>query len=114
MAVELPEKFENIVTAGRDKAEYWMEWVELAKTDEKAAAAIERYQVRPEYEFYDLEADPWEMDNLVDASEHADHIAALKVKLEAFMEQQGDRGAETEAEALTRRISAGRAEGKAG
>ena len=108
------EKFENIVTAGRDKAEYWMEWVELAKTDEKAAAAIERYQVRPEYEFYDLEADPWEMDNLVDASEHADHIAALKVKLEAFMEQQGDRGAETEAEALTRRISAGRAEGKAG
>ena len=100
-------KFENILTAGRDQAHYWMEWVELAKTDEKAAAAIERYQVRPEFELYDLDTDSWELDNLAGAPEHAERLAALKANLETFMQQQGDRGIETEAEALTRRINAG-------
>ena len=99
--------FENIVTVGRDRTEYWDEWVEAARTDPKAAAAIERYQNRPELELYDLDEDPWELDNLASDPAQAERLAALKARLEAFMQHQGDLGIETEAEALTRRINQG-------
>ena len=99
-------KFENIVTAGRDRTEYWNEWVEAAKTDPHAASVIKRYQQRPEFELYDLEQDPWELTNLAAEPARAERIASLRAKLEDFMRQQGDLGVETEAQAHTRQIRA--------
>ena len=88
-------KFQNILTES-DGSGYWSSWVRKAKTDAEAAALVKMYQQRPEFEFYDVVADPFELTNLVEQPEHAQKIALLKAKLDAWMEQQGDKGNETE------------------
>ena len=99
-------RFENIVTAGRDRTDYWDEWVSAATTDPEAAKVVRRYQQRPEFELYDLDNDPWELNNLAGEADQAATVASLRSTIESFMEQQGDRGVETEAEAGSRRIRA--------
>ncbi len=47
---------------------------------------------RPEWELYDLEADPHEVRNLADAPEHAQTGARMRVALELWIEESGDRG----------------------
>ncbi len=88
-------KFQNVLTES-DNSGYWSSWAEKAKTDAQAAARVEMYQQRPEFEFYDVVADPFELTNLVEQPEHAQKIAFLKTKLDDWMEQQGDTGNETE------------------
>ena len=39
---------------------------------------------RPAEEFYDSEADPWEVVNLIDAPEHQQRIAAMRQQLDAW------------------------------
>jgi len=65
---------------------------------------VARYQQRPEYEFYDLDEDPWELDNRIGDPAHAKRVVMLRETLEAWMDQQGDRGIETEAEALDHQL----------
>ena len=88
--------FQNIVTDGRDQGEYWLSWVEKAKDDPDARRLVNGYQNRPEFELYDLQKDPFEMNNLAGREEHREILAALKKRLDAWMHQQGDSGAETE------------------
>ena len=64
--------------------------------NEIAKQAVRRYQVRPEYEFYDVVNDPMEMNNLADRSEYKSDIAKLKTRLNDWMKSQGDNGVETE------------------
>ena len=64
--------------------------------DERAGRVVQRYQHRPAVEFYDVVNDPLEMNNLAEADEHAEEIDALRKRLEAWMESQGDKGVETE------------------
>jgi hypothetical protein len=47
---------------------------------------------RPAEEFYDSEADKWEVNNLIDSGEHQQRIAALREHLDAWMEDTGDLG----------------------
>ena len=47
---------------------------------------------RPAEEFYDSEADPWEVTNLIDAPEHQERIAALRQHLDAWIADTGDLG----------------------
>ena len=58
------------------------------------------YTERPAIEFYDLEADPWELHNLAGNPEVAEILAVHRVRLEEWMQSVGDRGLETELEAL--------------
>ncbi len=51
---------------------------------------VARYIQRPEYEMFDLRADPHEAKNLADDPRHADLLAKLKSKLHAFQKQTGD------------------------
>lgn len=67
--------------------------------DSFAAAQAARYGRRPEWELYDLQADPWELTNVAAQPEHAATITALRAQLDAWMQQQGDRGDQTEREA---------------
>ena len=81
---------------------HWREWVTAATGDERAASLVERYQKRPEVELFDVEADPWCLDNLAGRGEIEDVEARLRARLEAWMKQQGDQGAATEAKAHER------------
>jgi uncharacterized sulfatase len=70
--------------------EYWPSWEELAKTDRRAAAVIDRYRNHPREEFYDLATDPYEVHNLIGDQKYADIIADLRARLFAWRKQQKD------------------------
>ncbi len=99
----LPEAtFVNVVTEANSGG-CWRSWVERAAGgDEFAAARVRLYQHRPAEEFYDLEADPYELENLADQPEYRARMDAMRAELLAWMRQQGDRGVETELEARSR------------
>ena len=58
---------------------------------------------KPVEEFYDTEADPWEVKNLADAPEHAERIAGMRRALHAWMIETGDLGLCPEGEMDARR-----------
>ncbi len=71
-----------------------------ATGDISAQNLVSRYQQRPEFELFDCESDPLEMNNLAENPEYKNTIARLKSKLDAWMAAQGDKGMETEREAI--------------
>ncbi len=92
-------RFTNVIA--RDA--YFKEWQSLAAAgDARAQELVERYSVRPEYEFFDLRNDPLEQTNVVDDPAFAPVVAEHKKRLAAWMEAQGDRGQATEMAALER------------
>ena len=88
--------FTNIETRGDGMVRLWEQAGGAAKT--RAAA----YQKRPPEEFYDLQTDPWELNNLAGEAKYAKLKAGLQVRLAEWMEQQGDLGEETELKANER------------
>jgi uncharacterized sulfatase len=77
--------------------------VELANSGNTTAAElVHKYQFRPEYELYDCEQDPNQLQNLIDEEELKPIVSTLKAELEAWMQKQGDLGIETEMRALLR------------
>lgn len=77
-----------------DKKRVWGSWVESAKTNSVAKEIVDRFTNRPAIEFYDLETDPWELENLASDRRHAERIARMEAELKKWMTQQGDKGAE--------------------
>ena len=104
--------FTNAVTReGGDKISFWKSWVSKAEQgDSHAAAMTEKYQQRPPEELYDVVADPHCLNNLINAEELSSLKAELSGELDRWMESQGDKGAETEALALTRKAGAAKEE----
>ncbi|MDG2222622.1 MAG: sulfatase [Rubripirellula sp.] len=87
------EPFTNACTKSRE----FQSIVKAAEAgDPQAKQVVQRYQNRPAIEFYDVIADPLEMNNLADSSDHQENIKLLKQQLIRWMESQGDRGAATE------------------
>ena len=70
----------------------WNSWLETAKTSADAQRLVNGYLTRPALELYDLQDDPWELNNLAELPEHAGRIDTMREALEAWMQQQGDRG----------------------
>ncbi len=68
--------------------------------DTDAADKVRRYQHRPAEELYDVTKDWYEWENLANDPQFANVKAELRGQLEAWMQAQGDRGAQTELEAL--------------
>ncbi len=68
--------------------------------DEDAVEKVRRYQHRPGIELYDVEADPYEWNNLAGNSNYATIEVELGRELRRWMKEQGDRGQETELAAL--------------
>ena len=77
-------------------------WQEDAENDPELAARVDWLFHRPAVEFYDVEADPYELHNLAEDPENAEIMARLGEQLDAWMAQQGDEGMETEVNARTR------------
>lgn len=69
---------------------------ELYALEETGPQRPEQWQLaarqRPAEEFYDSDADPWEVKNLIDAPEHQERITALREHLDAWIEDTGDLG----------------------
>jgi uncharacterized sulfatase len=76
------------------------EWAKSPRGAARAAA----FRRRPAEELYDLESDPHELKNLAGEPAVLAIQQRLSRELDAFMKQQNDRGAETEARALERRL----------
>ncbi len=70
-----------------------------AAGDEQARRVTWNYQHRPEWELYDVHADPQEQNNLYGKPGHEEPIQQLQQKLRDWMAVQGDRGIETEMDA---------------
>ncbi|MDR3268481.1 MAG: sulfatase [Tannerella sp.] len=75
-----------------NKDEVWSYWLETAKSDTYAKFLTDRFVHRPAIEFYDLEKDPWELNNLAEHRQYAKRIANMRTALEKWMQQQGDSG----------------------
>ncbi|NOZ74027.1 MAG: heparan N-sulfatase, partial [FCB group bacterium] len=77
----------------------WKSWVERAKTDEYAAWVVKRFEKRPEcpeFQFYDVENDPFEINDIADDPKYANIIKEMRIELEAWMKSQGDTGVDTD------------------
>lgn len=70
----------------------WTSWLTTAQTDTFAQFLTNRFVNRPAVEFFDLENDKWELNNLVNQPEYADRISLMRAELEKWMQQQGDQG----------------------
>ncbi|GAA5507101.1 sulfatase [Novipirellula caenicola] len=70
--------------------DYFKEWTDKAKTDARAAKIVASYHGRPEYELFDLQADPDEQINLAGTPELAEVQQKLSTELNHWMKEQGD------------------------
>jgi N-sulfoglucosamine sulfohydrolase len=94
---------ENTFTIGGiHKGEPLASWQEAAKSDPKLAARVQHLFKRPGEELYDLETDPFELNNLATDPGLTEIKSRLQKELEEWMRQQGDKGLETEMLAPTR------------
>jgi uncharacterized sulfatase len=71
-------------------------WKETGKSSKAAAERAKAYQYRSAEELYDMENDPWEMNNLAADVKYAKVRNKLKSVLRQWMVQQGDKGNATE------------------
>ncbi len=69
---------------------YWDSWDEMAKKDLKASQIISKYYQRPAEEFYDLENDPDEQNNLINSNLYEKEINKMRKMLDKWMKEQGD------------------------
>lgn len=76
-----------------EKGAVWASWEEKAKTSTMAKELTDRIVHRPAVEFYDLEKDPYELNNLADDPEYADMVAEYQSELTQWMEEENDPGA---------------------
>jgi N-sulfoglucosamine sulfohydrolase len=94
---------DNVFTIGGiHKGEPLDSWKKDAKSDAKLQKRVDWLFRRTSAELYDLQNDPFEMNNLAYDPQYAAVRTALQSKLDAWMAQQGDQGLETEMLATTR------------
>lgn len=76
--------------SGKTFARAWSTWLEQARTDPAAQEKIDRVVKHPEFELYDLQNDPWELNNLAANPEYAQVVGEMHAQLEAEMTRLGD------------------------
>jgi uncharacterized sulfatase len=93
--------FSNLLTSREDSVLH--AWLAAGKDDPAALARAQFYSHRPAEEIYDLQAGPFELKNRADDPALAEIKKDLAHRLDLWMEQQGDRGIETEMQAQKRK-----------
>ncbi|MGQ8335475.1 sulfatase family protein [Sunxiuqinia sp. A32] len=81
-----------------NKESYWDSWVRDAETSVEAKHWVDRYISRPAIEFYDIENDPWELNNLASEENLQPIIRKMEKELYNWMKKQGDPGKELDVE----------------
>ena len=69
---------------------YWISWDEAAVNDPSAAATVEAYLTRPEFQLFDLSVDPMEQTNLADNAKYKSQLKELRSDLSDWTTSQGD------------------------
>ncbi len=72
---------------------YWMSWMKAAGERDRAYQLVSRYMKRPAEELYDLQQDPYELNNLAADPKYADIKNRLSKELDRWMTEQKDPGA---------------------
>ena len=67
----------------------WDTWVEKAKTDTNVAKLLDIIQHHPAEELYDVQTDPYELNNIADKADRK-ILSRLQRKLKAWMLSQND------------------------
>jgi uncharacterized sulfatase len=93
-------EYANVLTTPRGRAVLDSWRLAGERGDAHAAARYAAYLRRPAVELYDVVADPFELRSLADDPAYAPVRAELAAILDAWMAEQGDRGGETERDAL--------------
>lgn len=94
--------FFNLVTT-RPNGIY-TRWLDETADDPVRHAWVSSYLHRSKEELYDIIDDPYEMNNLADDSAYDDLKSEMKAALRQWMQQQGDKGIDTEMKALDRQL----------
>ena len=71
-------------------AKAWQEWLDKAETDPTAQAKIDRVIKHPEFELYNINEDPWELNNLAQKPGYTDKISEMHAQLQTEMERLKD------------------------
>ncbi len=71
---------------------YWPTWMATAGNDPNTYRLVKRYLSRPSEELYETAADPYELINLANKSEHAVIKARLRAELDRWLTAQNDPG----------------------
>ena len=87
------EYFEKHLMNVKNNRSVWASWLESAQSDPEAKRFVDRYVKRPAVEFYDMQNDPWELNNLAGNEKYSKRMTGMKKELEKWMQQQGDTGA---------------------
>ena len=78
-------------SAGEASLVYFSSWEEAAKNDPRAAAILKRYRERPAEELYDLESDPYELNNIAAVSENSRQLLLMRNGLDEWMTSTDDK-----------------------
>ncbi|TYR38489.1 sulfatase [Sphingobacterium phlebotomi] len=70
----------------------WTTWIAQAEHDAAAAELTNRIAHKPAVEFYDLQQDPHELENLAEESAYKKLITKYTDRLQNWMKEQGDSG----------------------
>jgi uncharacterized sulfatase len=73
-------------------------WLPLADKDPSVARKIQWFTRRAAEELYDIEKDPWELNNVAGSPDYTETLARLRTMCDAIMSDQGDKGKQTVAE----------------
>ncbi len=90
----------NITTHNLDYKAYgggWMtSWKKMGQSDSFWAARHKLILNRPAEELYDLQEDPWELNNLADSEQYYGLLKNLSHQLDQWMTEQNDTGMQAE------------------
>jgi N-sulfoglucosamine sulfohydrolase len=95
--------FDSKFTNACSKSDYFKSMVNKANEgDPKAKRFVNAYHYRPAIEFFDIQSDPLELNNLASDPAYQLEITRLSEQLENWMSAQGDQGVVTELKAHER------------
>ncbi len=81
-----------------NKNSYWNDWMAKAETSPSVKKLVDRITTKPGLEFYNLQQDPFELNNLAANPTYQTLVKQYGQKLKDWMKQQGDDGASIDRE----------------
>lgn len=75
-----------------ERADWFLTWKDKATEDIRSASLLHRFKKRPEFEFYNIQEDPFELQNLANLPRYKNKMMEMKKELKQWMAQQGDEG----------------------